>query len=103
MFDFYLLKQLQTVCVVIICKVDNRRLAAVRTVGLSEPPEGQVPLYGSSRYSGIPRVPTHLIITRCLHVQMGIVQSCLLEKMADQSCLSWGILYEDPVQVGYMQ
>lgn len=93
MSSLYLLKELQTVRVVIICKIDNPGLAAVYAVGLPEPPQGQIPLYRTSRYSGVPRVPMYLIVPRCLHIQVGVIKACLLEEMANQSCLPLAILY----------
>lgn len=99
----HLLKQLQTVCVVIICKIDNPRLAVIYVEGLPEPPQGQVPLYGTTWYSWVPCVPTYLVVPRCLHVEVGVVESCLQEQTADQSGPPLGVLHQDPVQVGHMK
>lgn len=82
----YLLKQLQTVCVVIISEIDNARLAAVHAKGVPEPPQTQVPLYSTPRYSRVSSVPAHLIVPWCLHIEVSVVESCLMEEMADQSC-----------------
>lgn len=79
----YLLKQLQAVGVVIICEVHHPGLDAVFTEGLPEPAHGQVPLYGPPRYSGVLSVPSYLIVSRCLHVEVCVVESSLLEEIAD--------------------
>lgn len=99
----YLLKQLETICVVIICKVNNTSLAAVYAEGLPEPPQGQVPLYGTPRYSGIPSVPAYLVVSRCLDMEVGVVKSCLMEETAYKNGPPLGVLHKDPVQVGHVQ
>lgn len=82
----YLLKQPQTVCVVIVGEIDDTRLAAVHAKGVPEPPQSQVPLYSAPRYSWVFSIPTHLIVPWCLHIEVSVVESCLMEEMADQSC-----------------
>ncbi|TNN76609.1 hypothetical protein EYF80_013061 [Liparis tanakae] len=102
-FQPYTLPKLQTVRVVIVCKVDNPRLAAVYAESLPEPPQGQVPLYGPPRYSRVPSVPAYFIVPGRLHVQVGVVESRLLEETADQRGPPLGVLHQEPVQVGHVQ
>ncbi|KAG7240916.1 hypothetical protein INR49_026214 [Caranx melampygus] len=97
------INQLQTVCVVIICKVDNPRLAVIDAEGLPEPPKGQVPLYGTTWYPGVSSVPMCLVVPWCLHVEVGVVESCLQEETADKGGSPLRVLHQDPVEVRHME
>lgn len=68
-----LLKQLQAVCVIIISKVDDSRLAVVGVERLPQPPQGQIPLHSPSWNSGIPSVTSQLIVPGCLYIEVGVV------------------------------
>lgn len=99
----HLLKQLQAVCVVIVSKVDDSSLAAVGIEGLPQPPQGQVPLHGSSGDSGISSVTSQLIVPGGLYIEVGVVQPRFPEQSCDKGCSSLRVLHQDPVQVGDME
>lgn len=96
----HLLKQLQAVCVVVVCKVDDPRLAAVGVEGLPQPPQGQIPLHRPPGDPGVPRVPPQLVVPGRLHVEVGVVESRFSEEPRDERRPPLGVLHQDPVQVG---
>ena len=98
-----LLKQLQAVCVVIISKVDDSSLTTVGVKCLPQPPQGQIPLHGPSRYSGVPSVTPQLIVPGCLYIEVGVVQPCFSKEPRNKSCSPLWVLHQDPVQVGNME
>ena len=99
----YLLKQLQAVCVVVVCKVDNSSLAAVSVEGLPQPAQGQVPLHGTPGDPGVPGVTPQLIVPGRLHIEVGVVKPCFSEEPRDERRSPLGVLHQDPVQVGNVE
>lgn len=98
-----LLKELQAVCVVIVCKVDNSSLAAVSIKRLPQPSQGKIPLHGPPGDSRVSRVAPQLIVPRRLHIEVGVVKPCFSEEQRDKRRSPLRVLHQDPVQVGNVQ
>ncbi len=79
----HLLKQLQAVCIIVICKVDDSCLAAVGVEGLPQPSQSQVPLHGATWNPGISRVPSQLVVPWGLHIEVCVVQPRFPQKPRD--------------------
>lgn len=99
----YLLEELQAVGVIIVGEVNDARLAVISVKGLSQPSQGQVPLHGPARDAGIPHVSPQLVVARCLHVEVGVVQPRVPQQPGDERRAPLRVLHQDPVQVGDVQ
>lgn len=99
----HLLKELQTVGVVVVRKVHHAWLAGVARESLAQPAQGQVALHGAPRDARVTGVAAQLVVAGRLHVQMCVVEAGVAQQARGERRPARRVLHHQPVQVGHVQ